>query len=320
MPVFDVTTSGDLRPSTCGTCFAMREPCMPIAPSSTWNRRFSVMRALFWMVLAVIALQQLCAGPRMTWARAGLLDRFQEERHSRVIAMIHRQETVSLFGVPVSSFIDIEDSEAVLRAIRLTPPDQPIDFVLHTPGGLVLAAEQIAHALVEHRGKITVFVPHYAMSGGTLLALTADEIVMDPNAVLGPVDPQIDDTPAASIVKLLSMKPMAQISDEMLIAADVAQKARVQVATFVADVLLKNLPRDRAVALANTLSEGRWTHDFPITVEAARQLGLPVSTEMPPLIYQLMDLYPQAGTGRPSVLYVPLRGDKLHEADDDHGH
>ena len=154
--------------------------------------------------------------------------------------MIHRQETVSLFGVPVSHYIDIDDSEAVLRAIRLTPPDQPIDLILHTPGGLVLAAEQIAHALAEHKGKVTVFVPHYAMSGGTLIALTADELVMDPNAVLGPVDPQIGDMPAASIVKLLELKPGAQISDEMLILADVAAKARVQVASFVAEVLLKH--------------------------------------------------------------------------------
>ena len=145
------------------------------------------------------------------------------------------------------------------------------------------------------------------MSGGTLLALTADDVVMDPNAVLGPVDPQIGDQPAASIVKLLTVKPLAQISDDMLVQADIAQKARVQVATFVADVLLKHLPRERAIALAAALSEGRWTHDFPITVEAARQLGLPVSTNMPPLIYQLMDLYPQAGTGRPSVMLLRTR-------------
>src|SRR4029453_2406967 len=140
--------------------------------------------------------------------------------------------------------------------IRLTPPDQPIDFILHTPGGLVLAAEQIAHALVAHKGKVTVFVPHYAMSGGTLIALTADDIVIDPNAVLGPVDPQIGDMPAASIVKLLELKPRAQISDEMLVLADVAIKARMQVASFVAEVLLKHQPRDRAFALAATLSEG----------------------------------------------------------------
>ena len=274
---------------------------------SWWERLLSTVRTLFWIALALIALLQLYEPARTASARAELLDRLQQERKSRVIAMIHRQDTVSLFGVSLSSSIGIEDSEAVLRAIRLTPPEQPIDLILHTPGGLVLAAEQIAHAIVGRPGKVTVIVPHYAMSGGTLIALTADEILMDPNAVLGPVDPQIGDMPAASIVKLLELKPVSQISDEMLVMADVAQKARVQVASFVAEVLLKHLPKDRAAALATALSEGRWTHDFPITVEAAQQLGLPVSTKLPASIYELMDLYPQTGDGRPSVMYVPLR-------------
>jgi ClpP class serine protease len=220
--------------------------------------------------------------------------------------MIHRQETVSFLGVPVSSYINIADSEDVLRAIRLTPDDQPIDLILHTPGGLVLAAEQIAKALVEHKGKVTVFVPHYAMSGGTLIALAADEIVMDSNAVLGPVDPQIGELPAASILKVLEFKKPNQTSDEMLILADMAAKSRVQVVSFIAEVLLKHLPKEKAVELAVTLSDGRWTHDFPITVQGARQLGLKVTTDMPRTVYQLMDLYPQSGTGRPTVLYVPL--------------
>jgi ClpP class serine protease len=280
---------------------------MDPAPRSWWRRLFGRTPTLVFLVFAIVLVHQLSGSSRTAAARADLLDRLQQDRASRVIAMIHRQDTVSLFGVPISSSIGIEDSEAVLRAIRLTPPDQPIDLVLHTPGGLVLAAEQIALALLERPGKVTVFVPHYAMSGGTLLALTADEIVMDPHAVLGPVDPQIGDMPASSIVKLLALKPTAQISDEMLVLADVAQKARVQVATFVAQTLLKHLPQERAAALATALSEGRWTHDFPITVEAARALGLPVSTAMPPLIYELMDLYPQSGEGRPSVTYVPLR-------------
>jgi len=280
---------------------------MTIDSRSWWSQLFRAARTVFWMAIVLLVLRQLWEPARVAAAREAALDAFQQERHSRVIAMIHRQETVSIFGVPVSSSIDIEDSEAILRAIRSTPPEQPIDLILHTPGGLVLAAEQIAHALVERRGKVTVFVPHYAMSGGTLLALTADEVVMDPNAVLGPVDPQIGDLPAASIVKLLDLKPRAQISDEMLILADISIKARTQVASFVAAVVSKHQPKERAIALANALSEGRWTHDFPITVEAAQALGLPVSTNMPPQVYALMDLYPQAGEERPSVIYVPLK-------------
>jgi ClpP class serine protease len=274
---------------------------------SWWQRLASLAKILFWLVLIVIVLQQVYGANRPEIARATVLDRFQQERKARVIALIHRQETVTLFGVPVGSSISIEDSEAVLRAIRLTPENQPIDVILHTPGGLVLAAEQIAKALVLRKAKVTAFVPHYAMSGGSLIALAADEIVMDPNAVLGPVDPQIGDMPASSIVKLLSLKKTEDISDEMLILADVSAKARVQVATFVAEVLLKHLSKEKAVALATVMTDGRWTHDFPITVEMARQLGLPVSTEMPRTVYDLMDLYPQGGRGRPSVLYVPLR-------------
>jgi ClpP class serine protease len=248
----------------------------------------------------------MSAPAHMQAARAALLERFQENRHSRVIAMIHRQETVSLFGVPIGTSMSIEDSEAVLRAIRLTPEEQPIDLILHTPGGLLLAAEQIAAALKDHKGKVTVFVPHYAMSGGTLLALVADEIVMDRNAVLGPVDPQIGDTPAASIVKTVQMKKPANVSDETLIMADIAEKAREQTVIFVAQTLLKHFPKDKALSLAEVLSDGRFTHDFPIMVDSAKELGLPISTEMPQLIYELMDLYPQAARGRPSVLYVPL--------------
>src|ERR671918_1864643 len=183
----------------------------------------------FWLILAYIVVQTVI-GPYWTKAaRDSVLDQFQQQRKSRVIALIHRQETISLFGVPVGSYIDIEDSEAVLRAIRLTPNDQPIDMILHTPGGLVLAAEQIAKALLEHKGKVTVFVPHYAMSGGTLIALAAGEIVMDPNAVLGPIDPQIGDMPAASILRVLQSKHVDRIKDETLMIADVAEKARAQV-------------------------------------------------------------------------------------------
>lgn len=274
---------------------------------SWWERLAHVTKVLFWAVLIYMVAQQSCSSYWTGAARTGVLSRFQQERKSRVIAMIHRQETVSLFGVPVSSYIGIEDSEEVLRAIRLTPEDQPIDMILHTPGGLVLAAEQIAKALVQHKGKVTVFVPHYAMSGGTLIALAADEIIMDGNAVLGPVDPQIGELPAASILKVLELKKPGQVSDEILILADIAAKLRLQVVSFVAELLLKRLPKDKAVELATILTDGRWTHDFPIMVEGARQLGLPVSTDMPRRVYELMELYPQAGTGRPSVLYVPLR-------------
>src|SRR3954465_2194996 len=169
--------------------------------------------------------------------RARRVRALQKRRGSVVITLIHRQEQIGLLGVPLVRFIDVDDSEAVLRAIRLTDDQPPIDRTLHTPGGLVLAAEQIAHAVRSHPAKVTVLVPHYAMSGGTLIALAADEIVMDAHAVLGPVDPQLGDMPAASILRVAAAKEPAQIDDRFLVLADVAEKAQPQVIAFVTDLL-----------------------------------------------------------------------------------
>jgi ClpP class serine protease len=152
-----------------------------------------------------------------------------------------------------------------------------------------------------------VFVPHYAMSGGTLLALAADEIVMDPNAVLGPVDPQLGQQPAASVLKVLEAKKPENIDDETLILADVSRKAIVQVHRTVQDLLSERMSAEQASALAEKLSTGVWTHDYPITSEEGKSLGLPISTEVPQEVYDFMRLFPQPTRTRPAVEYVPAR-------------
>jgi len=265
------------------------------------------MADLFFLFLILSSLSPVLRQKLLEAQRIQIMRQLEKKRNSRVITMIHRQEVFSFLGIPFSRFIDIEDSEQILRAIRLTDDDMPIDLVLHTPGGLVLAAEQIAWALADHPAKVTVFVPHYAMSGGTLLALAADEIVMDRNAVLGPVDPQLGQYAAASIVRVLKEKPRAQIKDETIILADVSEKALGQVGYTVEQLLLqKQMAPEKAREVARILSSGVWTHDYPIRVEAVKELGLPVSTEMPEEIYALMELYPQPPQRRPSVQYIDV--------------
>src|SRR4051795_2296817 len=265
-----------------------------------------------WVILIVLivifltVIAPLMRQRSVVAARTRKLRGLQRERGTVVITIIHRQEQIGLFGVPLVRFIDIDDSEAVLRAIRLTPDSTPIDLVLHTPGGLVLAAEQIAHAVRDHPAKVTVFVPHYAMSGGTLIALAADEIVMDAHAVLGPVDPQLGEMPAASILRVAAAKEPAQIDDRLLVLADVAEKARRQVLAFVTDLLDDRMPTDEAGRLAELLAGGYFTHDFPITVHRARDLGVAGGTALPVIVYELMALFPQPARGRPSVTYLPL--------------
>jgi ClpP class serine protease len=242
----------------------------------------------------------------LEWRRLRALHALEQARGARVIAMIHRQETVGFLGVPLFRFIDIEDSEAVLRAIRMTPADRPIDLILHTPGGLVLASEQIAYALRNHPAKVTVIVPHYAMSGGTLLALAADEILLDPAAVLGPVDPQLGELPAASIMRTVGKKPLERIEDRTLILADVAEKALRHMKEVVRSLVSQRVGAKKAEALAEELAGGHYTHDDPITFDEAKKLGLPVAEGVPREAYDLMALFPQSGGRRPSVQFIPL--------------
>ncbi len=259
-----------------------------------------------WIFFIIASLAPMVRMKIVESARRNLMMELERKRGTRVIALIHRQESMSILGFPIARYIDIQDSEEVLRAIKLTDDSVPIDLILHTPGGLVLASAQIAAALSKHPAKVTVFVPHYAMSGGTMLALAADEIVMDENAVLGPVDPQIGNFPAASILKVLEQKDPNKIDDETMILADMSRKAISQVKQTIIDIGCCHYQREQAERIAEELATGKWTHDYPITLEHAKELGLTVGTSMPLEIYRLMSLYPQAQSRRPSVEYIPL--------------
>lgn len=262
---------------------------------------------LFWLFFIFVALMPMIRQRMLESARMSMIRQIEKARGTRVIVLIHRQEALSLFGIPVFRFISVEDSEEVLRAIRMTPPDMPIDIILHTPGGLVLASQQIACALCDHQAKVTAFVPHYAMSGGTLIALSADEIVMDPHAVLGPIDPQVGQFPAASILKVVEQKPISEVEDQTLILADISRKALQQAQELVKNVLIANqMPPQQAEMVADKLTQGYFTHDYPISAEEARSMGLNVRTDLPPEIYQLMALYPQPVQRTSGVDYVPI--------------
>jgi ClpP class serine protease len=269
-------------------------------PDLTW---------LLWLFIVAQFFIPLLQKRMLELQRDRAFSSFERRRGTRLITLIHRQETMSFLGFPIARYLDIEDSEQVLRAIRLTPPDTGIDLLVHTPGGLLLAAEQIALALKRHKGKVTVFVPHYAMSGGSLIALSADEIVMDANAVLGPVDPQLgigsSSYPAASVLKALA-QPNQNRADQTLILGDIAEKAMRQIKSTVKSLLVEKHGEADAERIAMKLSSGEWTHDFPLTVDEVRALGIAVQDQIPGEVYEIMDLFPQASPRRPGVEFHPL--------------
>jgi ClpP class serine protease len=263
---------------------------------------------LVWLFFIFSAIQPMLQQRMLEAMRVRKIAQLESERKSRVILLVHRQETMRFLGFPVARYIDINDSEEVLRAIQMTDEKVPLDLILHTPGGLVLAALQIAKAARDHKAKVTVFVPHYAMSGGTLIALAADEIVMCAHSVLGPIDPQLGQSPAASLIKVVEQKPIARIDDQTLVLADVGRKAITQVKESATELLQRRLTAEQASVLAEKLATGTWTHDYPIWASTARTLGLLVSTDMPNAVLDLMKLYPQPLRAQSAggVEYLPI--------------
>jgi ClpP class serine protease len=260
---------------------------------------------LIFLFFVFMTLQPLLTGRWHSVQRGQTIRAIEKAHGTRVITMIHRQEKRSLFGFAASRHIDLEDAQTIIAAIKETPPNVPIDLVLHTPGGIVLAAMQIARAVEAHPAKVTVYVPIYAMSGGTLIALAADEIVLGEFSVLGPIDPQIFGLPAASIVRARDAKPVEQVFDLTLVLADVSEKALAQVKRGAVELLTPRMEVAAAEALAEKLAGGHWTHDYALTAAEAAAIGLPVKVGMPLEIMNLMKLYPQP-IQKSGVEYLPL--------------
>ena len=237
---------------------------------------------------------------RIQTERAGILSELEKQRGTRALTLIHRREP---WSDEPGGFITIEDSEALVAQIRRTPRDRPIDLILHTPGGIALAAEMIAMAVKKHEGKVTAIVPFYAMSGGSLIALAADEILMEKESILGPVDPQIQGFPARSLITLLSRKPIETISDQMVVLSEIAQKSVDQVKEFVKWLLEDKLDNKEREAIAIFLTGGYISHDTPIVLDVAKELGLPAKEGIPAEVYDLFRTFEFGECARPH--YAP---------------
>ena len=233
-------------------------------------------------------------------------------RKATTITLIHRQEIIAFFGIPLRRYIDIDDSEEVLRAIRAADPNTPIELIIHTPGGIALAATQIALAIKDHPAPTRVIVPHYAMSGGCFIALAADEICMDPHAVMGPFDPQLGDQqgiyPASSLLKIVEAKHINRVDDRTLVLAEEAKKAMRQTEEFVRVLVSDKFEKEQVDKILKELASGKYTHDYPLTASAIKALlGECVQKEIPPEIYTLMRLYRmEYKPKRPGVEFVPV--------------
>lgn len=233
--------------------------------------------------------------------RAQLVKELEEERGSRVLTLIHRKEPWSTSDDEPE--IVLEDSEAILQLVRETPPDKPIDFIVHTEGGLTFAADLMAMALRYHKAKVTVMVPFYAMSDGTYLVLAADEIRMERCSILAPVEPLVDDMPANAVMSILKRKPIEMISDRTILLAESARMETENAKEFVKWLLIDKMNEEQATQVANFLVGGFMASTTPITLDVARAIGLNVVEGVPEKVHQLFETIEFTGGLRPGKQY-----------------
>jgi ClpP class serine protease len=231
-----------------------------------------------------------------------LIAKMEQARGSRVVCIIHQA------GMESNS-VDTVTVEDVLTALQSTPADKPLDIILHTPGGYSYQAHQIALAVKAHHGRKTVFVPYFAMSGGTIISLAADEIVMAPHAVIGPIDSQFPVfhlrrmMPSRAVLDLVNTKPSSRINDELVELGIECKRSVPQDHKGAVGLMKGTYSQAVSDRVVHTLNDGTLTHGFPVTLSHARKLGLNVSGSLPPEATDIVRAYRRGRWGKRSVVF-----------------
>ena len=208
----------------------------------------------------------------------------------KLIAIIHDFGHPRDYPTDQRRYLSTREAFEILAEIRAVPADKPIDIVLHTPGGEAFACELIASALKD-RPNTTTYVPYCAMSAGTIIALATEKIVMGKYACLGPIDTQFYGFPIESYIRLLKEKPLAAVSDEIVLLGYLAEKEMKSARARACELLNKaHFGQDDACQLTDFLVAGDMPHSEQISRERATQLGVNiVSGECPPVVYEMVE-------------------------------
>lgn len=176
-----------------------------------------------------------------------------------------------------------EDPEKKLSKLHL---------LINSPGGFVHSSFKVAKALRSTFDKITVYVVHIAASGGTLISLAGNEIVMGTMSQLSPLDPSSNGESALSISRgfttVTEFLSTIQDADIPYSYKSIANKftaesidsaqAALELMKQYADQILEKSGYDSSTSnnISNKLVEGCLDHSEVIDFEAAKRIGLKV--------------------------------------------
>ena len=218
------------------------------------------------------------------------LEDLEEERNSKIIIIRHDINKNSFMSLLNSQQeLSREDALSFIKTLRSIPEDKTVEIILTTPGGSLAAAEVIVNAILNHKGKVIVYIPEYACSTGTIISLAANEIYLGKNAFMGPADPQFRFGYSAS--SLISYTD--ELKNEGSWITDIAKLVKSEAKKsmdWTADIINRIYEvRDREMPteLYDTLFSGRYNHERPLFFKDLDKLIENLHEGIPDAIYEL---------------------------------
>lgn len=263
-----------MEPSTLAISFINESAAIPIKLVATTNY------AQFWTSLLISSAfiffffgNQIMIGlyRALVWIE---LKKMAMKTKTPILVVNHC--ITGLFG---GQMINRTEASIFERALRMFK-GKPFYMILNTPGGEIFGIQLISRLLKQYPGKKTAIVPYYAMSGGTVLSLSCDEIQMGNAACLGPVDPQLgmlwNYGSARGWREIVKQK--GKKSDDTSIMMDYVGKQYAKTSHNQALQLLDSKvftgDEKQKKSFAKRLTNGSIEHGFPLVLEELQTRGV----------------------------------------------
>lgn len=223
-----------------------------------------------------------------------LLKAYEDTNNTKVIFINHKKSD-GLYGIGFlasQQTLTVHDADQFIDIMRdnAVGEDTDITLIINTPGGSMTAAEIITHSLLTHKGRVSTYIPYYAMSAGTMIALASNEIYMDKNAYCGTVDPQMCGFSVTDLIKYCS-----EYSGSTSIVGDIARLFLKQATASMDRIkdLINRIRNQKSLEfdtdlVVDELVSGKYNHDKPLFAEDMAKILPNVKIGIPS---DVMELY-----------------------------
>jgi len=243
---------------------------------------------------AVTVLVLLAAADALIvrWNRRRLVRKIEKAHGTRLFMLLYREERLTVCGIPVHRYPDMNDTGDLVRAIEALPCETKVGLIVNVPSGVRLDTEGLSRAVAKRREYFTVYVPEVARSGAVAVACAASRIVAGPHAVFTALDPIVGGHPASVLRRLKEEKGADGIGDDIALLVHQADRLHDRLRHDL-NAMFEAVPAEQRAPLVDALTDGRWPAEAPVPFDELRDAGFPVVFDLPADIAALMTFYEQ---------------------------